>query len=65
MNLLQERIEEMGSAVLNCVEDKIYITGFYNCNRLYDWLNGIDCYQSKGIYEKCDLDFSRIRDEGG
>lgn len=62
MNLLQERIEELGSAILNTKGDHVYITGFYNSDRLFDWLNGIDCWQSKGLYDKCELDFFKIKD---
>lgn len=61
-DVLQERIEELGSGILNYKDDKVYITGFYNSARLLDWLNGFDCWQSKGIYDKRELNFSRIKD---
>lgn len=62
--LLQERIEELDSAILD-IRDKIYITGFMSAERLNDYYNkNIQCYLSKGIYEIEDLDFSKIKDNG-
>lgn len=60
--MLQARIEELGSAILNLKGDIIYIDGFYNCDRLMDYLNGINCIMSKGIYDYQELDYSRIQD---
>lgn len=62
MNQLQDRIEELGSAIINIKGNKVYIMGFYNSERLNDWLNGSDCWQSKGIYDKHEIDFSRAMD---
>lgn len=63
MNLLQERIEELGSAIIHYNEKNVYIEGFYRSDRLMDWLNGSDCWQSKGIYDKQDVDYSRVLDD--
>lgn len=62
MNLLQQRIEELGSAILNRKGDRVHIIGFYNRERLMDYLNGINCFKSKGLYDEADLDYSRIQD---
>lgn len=62
--LLQERIEELDSAILN-IKDKVYITGFMSAERLKDYYNkNMQCYLSKGIYEIEDLDFSKVNDNG-
>ena len=60
--LLQERIEELGSAILH-IKDKVYLTGFMSVEKLNDYYNkDIQCYLSKGIYELENLDFSKIKD---
>lgn len=60
--LLQERIEELDSAILD-IKDKVYLTGFMSAERLNDYYNkNIQCYLSKGIYELENLDFSKIKD---
>lgn len=59
---LQERIEELGSGILN-IKDKVYVTGFMSPERLKEYyFNKKQCFLSKGIYENEDLDFSRIKD---
>lgn len=60
--LLQERIEELNSGILELGE-KCYLTGFMSPERLNDYYeNGIQCYFSKGIYDLENIDFSKIKD---
>lgn len=61
-NLLQNRINELNSAIINFIEKKVHITGFYNAKMLLAHLNeGKDNHQSKGIYDKEEFDlFSTI-----
>jgi len=63
MNLLQKRIEELGSAILNFTGNKVYIIGFYNSARLIDYLHGTNCWQSKGFYDAEEIDCSRAQDD--
>lgn len=62
MSLLQARIEELGSAILNFKGNIVYIDGFYNRERLLDYLSGSQCRMSQGLYDYEDLDYSRIQD---
>lgn len=60
-NLLQNRINELNSAILNFVGDKVYITGFYNDKMLLLHLDDRrDNHKSKGIYNKEDIDFNNV-----
>lgn len=64
MNQLQEVIESLGSAIIYYTDDRIRIEGFYSINRLIDWEAGLDCWQSKYIFDDLDviLDYTRIKD---
>lgn len=60
-NLLQRRINELNSAILDYRENKVYITGFYNAEQLTTHLNvGKDNWSSKGIYEPGNINFHSI-----
>jgi len=60
--LLQNRINELDSAIINFIGEKVFITGFYNENRLSSHLElGKDNWRSKGIYDKSDISFSNIK----
>lgn len=60
-NLLQNRINELNSAILNFARDKVYITGFYNAEMLLLHLNeGRDNHKSKGMYDKEDITFENV-----
>lgn len=62
VNLLQERINELDSAIINAVGSKIHIIGFYNEERLMSHLTkGMDNWRSKGMYDKGDISFSDIK----
>lgn len=61
--ILQEYIEELGSAVLTIKDSKVNLTGFTCPERLKDYCdNDIKCHFSQGIFDLEPLDFSRIKD---
>jgi hypothetical protein len=62
--MLQERIEELGSVIINLKNDKVYIDGFYNSEMLNKWLDGINCRMSMGMYamEEYNVDYSQAQD---
>lgn len=61
-SLLQNRINELYSAIINFVDNKVYITGFYNAKMLECYLNTQkDNHQSKGIYDRENIDFSEVQ----
>lgn len=62
MSLLQNRIEELGSAIIDFKENRVYVDGFYNSERLMDYLNGSQCRMSQGLYDFEELDYSRLQD---
>lgn len=60
---LQERIEELNSAIVQIEKEKVHITGFLSKERLFDYYNdNIQCYFSKGIYDIEHLDFGKVKD---
>lgn len=64
--LLQLRIEELGSAIININKGKTDIDGFASEEMLDYWNKGINCRQSQGQYIVNDekyLDFSRSCDD--
>lgn len=61
--MIQERIKELGSAILNIKNQEIHLTGFMSEERLFDYLvKNKDCRFSEGLYKKKDFDISYIRD---
>lgn len=62
--ILQERIEELGSGILERKNNKVHLTGFMSKDRLDDYLTkNINCIFSYGIYNYETLDFSKIKDD--
>lgn len=61
--LIQERIAELYSGIINIFDDKIEIRGFLSPERLYDYLDGTDCFYSFGIYPKELYDESISKDD--
>ncbi|KYG92334.1 hypothetical protein A0U40_05165 [[Bacillus] sp. KCTC 13219] len=62
-NLLQNRINELDSAILNFVGNKVHITGFYNAQRLESYLiEGKDNHKSKGLYNREYITFTSVKD---
>ncbi|MCS1384790.1 hypothetical protein FH508_0013095 [Lysinibacillus sp. CD3-6] len=63
-SLLQGRINELNSGILNYVENRVYITGFYNAERLNSHLDrNIQNWSSKGLYDKEEITFFNIKNE--
>lgn len=61
--MLQERINELDSAIFNIVEDKIHLTGFFSEKRLMTHLeNNMDNWRSKGLYDHEKVSFRNIKD---
>lgn len=57
-NLLQMRLDELNSAILNYVDKKVHIIGFYNSDRLSSYLNeGKKNWSSIGLYEEETINF--------
>jgi DNA polymerase III subunit epsilon len=62
--LLQERIEELGSGILNVTNSKVELIGFMSPERLNDYYShNRQCYLSIGIYKLEPLDFAYIQDD--
>jgi hypothetical protein len=61
--VLQEYIEELGSAILMITNSKLTLTGFTCVERLNDYyLKNIQCCFSNGIFDLEPLDFSKLKD---
>ena len=61
--LLQERIEELNSVIIDIYENKIKLTGFLSEERLLDFYErGSDCRFSIGLYPKEDFDIAYTKD---
>ena len=61
--MLQERITELGSGIIQYKEDKVHLIGFMSPERLEDYYNkNIDCHFSNGIYDKRELNWGKIQD---
>lgn len=61
-DLLQARINELNSAILNFSNDKVYITGFYSPEMLLLHVNeGRDNHQSKGVYDRSNVNFWNVQ----
>lgn len=52
LSLLNDRLSELGSGIIKITEEKVYLTGFLNSERLLDYYNNNNqCFFSKGIYD--------------
>lgn len=61
--MLQERIAELGSAILEIKGEKVHILGFMSPERLDDYIKtGSKCFYSQGIYDNRELNFGVIQD---
>lgn len=61
--MLQERIAELGSAILKINGRKVYVLGFMNSERLKDYIyNNSKCFYSQGIYDNRELNFGVVQD---
>ncbi|MGJ9460465.1 hypothetical protein [Oceanobacillus sp. CF4.6] len=62
--MLQQRVNELNSAILNIVKDKVHITGFMREEMLLLHLNkGSKCWSSLGVYDYQELDFYNIKSD--
>lgn len=61
--MLQDRINELNSGILDIEENKIYITGFMNEKMMQLHLNeDSNNWSSKGLYDNEKIDFYNIKD---
>lgn len=61
--MLQERIEELYSGILDIIGNQVDVMGFYSPEMLMDHLrDGRRNNMSYGVYPLRELDFSRIKD---
>lgn len=61
--LLQDTIEELGSAIINIYPNKIFVTGFLSSERLFDYYDrGFDCRYSVGVYPIESYDVAYAKD---
>ena len=59
--MLQERVNELQSAILDIVEDKVNVIGFTREEMLHLYLQSANgCYSSKEVYNYRDLEFHNI-----
>lgn len=62
--MFQKRLNELNSGIIDIRDDKIFVTGFYNADRLNSYLNlQIDNHSSKGVYPKIEFNFNNIKDD--
>lgn len=62
--MLQDRVNELNSGILNIVGKKVRITGFTREEMLQSFLNtGVEAWSSKGLYDVVDLQFHNIKDD--
>lgn len=60
--MLQDRVNELKSAILDIKEDKVYITGFMSEEMLQLHLTkGSKNWSSMGLYDNKDLEFHNIK----
>ncbi|MBT2606401.1 hypothetical protein J7E55_25900 [Bacillus sp. ISL-53] len=62
--MLQNRVNELNSAILDMKGNKVYITGFTREEMLQSFLDtGIEAWSSKGLYDYQELEFQNIKDD--
>lgn len=60
--MVQNRINELSSAIIEYKDNSIFISGFYNADRLNSHLNkGVNNFSSKGIYPLQKFNFDTIQ----
>lgn len=60
--MLQSRINELYSGIIDLKENETHVTGFYNADRLTSHLeSGISNFSSKGIYPNEPINFNDIQ----
>jgi hypothetical protein len=62
--MLQERMNELNSGILDIVGEKVHVTGFTREEMLKSFLDtGVKCWSSIGLYDVQDLEFHNIKDD--
>ncbi len=62
--MINERLAELGGAILKIDGDKFHVTGFMYPERLEDYYHrNINCFYSHGIYPISDIDYSVLQDD--
>jgi DNA polymerase-3 subunit epsilon len=62
--MLQNRVNEFKSAILNFAEKKVYVKGFTREEMLQRYLEkGTQCWSSQGMYDYQDLEFHNIKND--
>lgn len=60
--MLQSRINELYSAIIDLKENETHVTGFYNADRLTSHLEkGVSNFSSKGFYPNETINFNDIQ----
>ncbi len=61
--MINERLSELGGAILKIDGDKFHVTGFMYPERLEDYYyKNINCFYSHGIYPISEIDYSVLKD---
>lgn len=61
--LIQGRISELGSGIIDIHNNKIRLTGFLSPERLHEFLNGTNCFFSFGLYPNENYNESVSKDD--
>jgi len=62
LNIIEERLLELDSGIINILENEIEIHGFLSEDRLNDYLRGINCRYSYGVYPLIDFNETLVQD---
>ena len=61
--MINDRLSELGGAILEIKGDKYTLTGFMYPERLEDYkYRGINCFYSQGVYPISKIDYSILQD---
>jgi hypothetical protein len=62
--MLQARMNELSSGILDIVGNKVHVTGFTRKEMLQSFLDtGVKAWSSMGLYDVQDLEFHNIKDD--
>lgn len=62
LNPIEERLLELNCGIINILDNKVEIHGFLSEERLNDYLQGINCRYSYGVYPLNDFNETLIQD---
>lgn len=61
--MINERLSELGGAILKIQGNKFHVTGFMYPERLEDYYyRNVNCFYSHGIYPISEIDYSVLKD---